>query len=223
MTTILSSLFLLVLLFSSIVLPVQAQTMRYLGRQDVPHAHDHAGTIVGGLSGLDFDPASNHFVAISDDRSEQQPARIYLLQLDIAKFNVSEQPGFDGVRFVGVSTLKTADGAAHAEGTVDPEAIRFSGDGGYWWASEGNVKRGISPVVEKIGADGVTLSRLELPEYVLPSPGKGVRDNLALESLALEMANCTSAPKMHYFRMARKRMSTNRVRCASWCSMQRVV
>lgn len=130
---------------------VQAQTLRYLGQQVVPHAYEYAGTTVGGLSGIDFDPATHRFVAISDDRSERQPARFYALALDPAAFNTREQPGFDGVRFVGVTTLKTTEGAVHAQGTVDPEAIRHAGDGSLWWVSEGNVKRGIPLAIEEIG------------------------------------------------------------------------
>ncbi len=175
----------LVLLLCWIVLPVQAQSLRYLGQQVVPHGHEYQGTTVGGLSGLDYDTATNRFVAISDDRSERQPARFYTLELDPAAFNTRAQPGFDGVRFVGVTTLKTTGGGVHAEGTVDPEAIRFAGDGGYWWASEGNLRRGIPPAVEKVGAGGTALHRLRLPDHVLPAAGRGVRHNLAFESLAL--------------------------------------
>ncbi len=167
------------------VLPAHAQTLRYLGQQIVPYAHEHAGTTVGGLSGLDYDAASNRFVVISDDRSERQAARFYALQLDIDAFNTREEPGFGGVRLGPATTLRAAGGAAHAEGAVDPESIRFAGDGGYWWASEGNAKRGLAPSVEKIGVDGITLQRLEFPDHVLPADGKGVRDNLAFESLAL--------------------------------------
>ncbi len=175
----------LVLLLCWIVLPAQAQTLRYLGQQVVPHGHELQGTTVGGLSGLDYDAATHRFVAIPDDRSERQPARFYTLELDFAAFNTRAQPGFDGVRFVGVTTLKTAGGAVHPEGTVDPEAIRFAGDGGYWWASEGNARRGIPPVIEKVGADGTALRRLRPPAHIVPAAGRGVRHNLAFESLAL--------------------------------------
>ncbi len=168
-----------------IALPVQAQTLRYLGQQVVPHGHEFQGTTVGGLSGLDYDAATNRFVAISDDRSERQPARFYTLELDLAQFNTRAQPRFDGVRFIGVTKLRTPAGAVHAKASVDPEAIRFAGDGGYWWASEGNVKRGIPPAVEKVGAGGTALQRLRLPDHVLPAAGRGVRYNLAFESLAL--------------------------------------
>lgn len=167
------------------LLPVQAQSLRYLGQQVVPHGLEYAGTIVGGLSGIDFDPSSHRFFAISDDRSERQPARYYTLELDLAAFNTREQPGFDGVRFVGVTTLKTTEGAAHAEGTIDPEAIRYAVDGSLWWVSEGNVKRGIPPAIEEVGAGGTALRQLELPSRFLPVRDSGVRDNLAFESLAI--------------------------------------
>lgn len=52
--------FLLLLLFA---LPLQAQTLRYLGQQILPHDYSHAGTTVGGLSGLDYDAASGRRLA----------------------------------------------------------------------------------------------------------------------------------------------------------------
>jgi len=39
----------------------------------------------------------------------------------------------------------------------DPEAIRWGSDGGAWWASEVNVKRGIPPAIKKVGAGGTAL------------------------------------------------------------------
>lgn len=167
------------------VTPAEAQALRYLGRQVLPHGHVVSDTTVGGLSAIDYDPVSQRHVVLSDDRSERQAARFYTLKLDLAKFNTSKHPGFDGVRFIGVTKLRNASGTPHAEGTVDPEAIRFAGDRGYWWSSEGNVQRGIPPAVEKIATDGMPLRRLHLPHYVLPGNAIGVRHNLAFESLAV--------------------------------------
>ena len=184
MNTILSTptfLFAL-LLYGSLA---SAQTLHYLGQQVIPYAHDYAGTTVGGLSGLDYDEKSNRFVAISDDRSERQSARFYTLSLDLAEFNQRPDPGHAGVRFMGVTTLRDRTGKPHAEGSVDPEAIRWGGDGVLWWASEGNVKRGIPPAIEKVGADGTALQRLDIPRNYLPGEKSGVRHNLAFESLAL--------------------------------------
>ncbi len=166
-------------------LPAEAQTLRYLGQQLVPYGYEFSGTTVGGLSGLDYDTTTNRFVAISDDRSERQPARFYTLKLDPAVFSDGDQAGFAGVRFLEMTTFKTVAGVTHAAGTVDPEAIRHAGDGGYWWASEGNARRDIAPAVEKVGADGTALHHVELPSHYLPGPDRGVRPNLAFESLAL--------------------------------------
>jgi hypothetical protein len=162
-----------------------AQTLHYLGQQVIPHNHEFAGTTVGGLSGLDYDASSKRFVVISDDRSERQPARFYTLSLDLAEFNDRAEPGHAGVRFLGVTTLRDKAGKPHVEGSVDPEAIRFAGDGNFWWASEGNVKRGVSPAIEKVGGGGTALRRLDVPQHYLPGDERGVRHNLAFESLAL--------------------------------------
>jgi hypothetical protein len=167
------------------VSPAQAQTLHYLGQQIVPHGHEFAATTVGGLSGLDYDATTQRYVAISDDRSERHPARFYTLELDLTDFNTRSEPGFAGLRFVGVTTLKDAAGKAHAAGTVDPEAIRFTGKGTLWWTSEGHARKGIPPAIEEVGADGTALRRLTLPEHVRPGPSRGVRHNLAFESLAL--------------------------------------
>lgn len=166
--------------------PVTAQSLRYLGRQMVPHGHEFAGTTVGGLSGLDCTPSGAPCVAISDDRSERQPARFYTIEFDLDRFNTLDRPGFDGVRFVSSTTLVTEAGEAHAPGTVDPEAIRHAPDGGFWWASEGAIRRGIAPAIERIETDGRTRFRIDLPAHFLPGPGRGARDNLAFESLAVD-------------------------------------
>ncbi len=162
-----------------------AQTLHYLGQQVIPHAHEVAGTTVGGLSGLDYDASSKRFVAISDDRSERQPARFYTLSLDLAEFNGRADPGHAGVKFLGMTTLRNRAGKPYAEGAVDPEAIRRDSDGNIWWASEGNVKRGIPPAIEKVGDDGTARQRLDVPPHYHPGPERGVRHNLAFESLAL--------------------------------------
>lgn len=175
----------LLLLLCAVASPVVAQTLRYLGQQILPHGYAYGGTTVGGLSGLDHDANTNRFVAVSDDRSERQPARFYTLELDLAAFNTDEEPGFAGVRITGVTILRTGDGDPHEAGTVDPESIRHAGDGGYWWASEGNVMRGIPPAIEKVSAGGTALRRLALPAHVLAGPDRGVRHNLAFESLTL--------------------------------------
>src|ERR1700755_1287518 len=58
-------------------------SLSYLGEFDIPTGLSENGVELGGLSGLDFDPASGHYIAISDDRSEKAPARFYDLDIDV--------------------------------------------------------------------------------------------------------------------------------------------
>ena len=51
--------------------------LRLIGEATLPHRMDFQGTTVGGLSGIDYDPASGLYVLISDDRSILSPARAY--------------------------------------------------------------------------------------------------------------------------------------------------
>src|SRR5687767_11421226 len=44
--------------------------VKVLGVQTFPPDLMYEGTLVGGLSGIDYDPESGHWIAISDDRSD---------------------------------------------------------------------------------------------------------------------------------------------------------
>ncbi len=83
------------------------------------------GVEFGGISGLDFDSATGHYLAISDDRSERGPARFYELNVDV------DVSGLKAVSVVKQVTLKDKNGAPFAARTVDPESIRLGKDGIY--------------------------------------------------------------------------------------------
>ncbi|GGE07536.1 hypothetical protein GCM10008012_58070 [Rhizobium anhuiense] len=57
-------------------------SLSYLGEFVIP-GHMENGVEFGGISGLDFDAANGHYIAISDDRSERGPARFYELDVDV--------------------------------------------------------------------------------------------------------------------------------------------
>ena len=61
-------------------------------------------TVVGGLSGLSYDPESRLYYIISDDRSAKNPARFYT-----ARINLSDN-GIDRVEFVSTHPWLDADG-----------------------------------------------------------------------------------------------------------------
>lgn len=188
-----TTLFLAAALCLAVAAP--AQSLRYLGQQHLPTATRFAGIPVGGLSGLDPAPGADRFVALSDDRSVHGPARFYTLRLDLAQFRRSPEPGHAGVHIEAVTPLLDRDGAPFARDTIDPEAIRWLPDGRLAWSNEGQRSEAgfQDPSVRLMHADGRWAQDLAVPDAYRPQGSvrgqalgdRGVRNNLALESLAL--------------------------------------
>ncbi|MDC7742311.1 esterase-like activity of phytase family protein [Rhizobium binxianense] len=155
-------------------------SLYYLGEFVIPTGHMENGVEFGGISGLDFDAATGHYIAISDDRSERAPARFYVLDIDV------DASGLKGVSIVRQVTLKDKNGQPFAAKTVDPESIRLGKDGIYW-GSEGDAKVLLPPFVRVAGPDGSFVREFKLPEGFAPTADKstGIRDNLAFEDLAI--------------------------------------
>jgi hypothetical protein len=174
----------------------RAGAFEYLGQQIVPSGTMFGGTTVGGLSGIDFVTGTGSYVAISDDRSFNQPARTYGLSLDLAAFSRSATPGSAGVSFNSVTTIQKPDGSAFATNTVDPESLRFDARRGtLYWSNEGQRSAAgfQAPTVREMRLDGSAVRDFAVPTRYLPSGSngggtvgdKGVYNNLAFESLTL--------------------------------------
>lgn len=168
----------------------------YLGQQIVPTGTQFAGTTVGGLSSLEYDAAQQRFFAISDDRSQFNPARFYTLSLDLAKFTRSATPGMTGVNFTNVTTIQQAGGGAFALNTVDPEGMRYdAARGKLYWSNEGQRSDAgfQNPTVREMNPDGSYVRDFPVPAHFNPAgsstgraPGdSGIYNNLAFESMAL--------------------------------------
>lgn len=144
------------------------------------------GTLVGGLSGIDYDPESGQWIVISDDRSESAPARYY--DLDLAYSSI----GIERIELTGQTTLLQANGQpypnAEAGGNVpDPESIRFDPmTDALWYTSEGSWELGIDPFVAAMSADGQFIAAPGLPPMFAMQAGQeaGPRENLAFEGLS---------------------------------------
>ncbi|XVU21439.1 esterase-like activity of phytase family protein [Actinoplanes sp. CA-054009] len=138
------------------------------------------GQPFGGISGIDYDPATGRYVAISDDRSSVAPARYYTLRLPVSRH------GLGTPVVTGVTTLRDTNGQPFANGTVDPEAVReLPGTDRLAWTSEGAASTGIAPFVRETSRDGAFRREYRLPAAYLPTATSGVRNNLALESLTV--------------------------------------
>jgi hypothetical protein len=161
------------------------------------------GTTVGGLSGITYAPVENRYLAISDDRGTPpnepgQPPRYYPISLNLSDFSFDSSK----VTFGGIIPLLRADGTTYPPLSTDTEAIRVtSNSSGVFIASEGQVdgtgQIRTAPFVNQYSFFGQLRNSLPIPEKFLPNANtaanltRGVRDNLAFESLALTPDNNT--------------------------------
>jgi hypothetical protein len=177
-------------------LPGLAQTLTYLGQQIVPTSASFRGVPVGGLSSIDYVPATGRYLAICDDRSDRGPARFYELALDLAKFRRMASPGDTGVSWVQMTTLLDLDGQPFGRNQVDPESLRLDTRRNLiYWANEGQRVSGAMqhPTLRRMSPDGKPAGEFSVPAYYNPSGSAGgiaagdvgVYNNLGFESVAL--------------------------------------
>jgi len=173
-----------------------AQNLSYLGQQIVPTSASFRGVPVGGLSSIDYVPATGRYLAICDDRSDRGPARFYELTLDLAKFRRSADPGHAGVSWVGMTTLLDKQGQPLARNRVDPESLRMDARRQLlYWADEGQRTSALTepPTLHRMHLDGKPAGDFTLPAYYLPTGSAGglaegdtgPHNNLAFESIAI--------------------------------------
>ena len=182
----------LALISVAIAFPAAAQStaeisgLRYIGSVTVPNDTMVDGTLVGGLSGIDYDPVADLWYLISDDKSENNPARFYTAKLAF------DQARFASVEIAHAVTLLQADGQpypnAKAGGEVpDPESIRHDPESdNLWWTSEGDRKLGASPFLRAATPDGQFAEAFITPEIFRMNKDQeiGPRHNLGFEGLS---------------------------------------
>ncbi|MFE7722306.1 esterase-like activity of phytase family protein [Nocardia rhizosphaerihabitans] len=152
--------------------------VRVLGEQVVEHDLDFRGTVVGGLSGVDYLPGTGEFVFISDDRSEKNPARVYTARIPVG------ESGIGPVEFTGTTPLRRPDGSFYPSKSVDPEDIRVDPlTGDYFWTQEGERAATVlaDPSVRVTRPDGGFVTELPIPENERMRADSGPRQNQALE------------------------------------------
>ncbi|MCA1325594.1 esterase-like activity of phytase family protein [Herbaspirillum sp. alder98] len=165
-------------------------SLRLLGEQRIALNQPFRDTVIGGLSGIDYDAATDTWVAQSDDRSEINPARFYVmrLQYDLAGFHrlaVEDVKFFrqpDGSLYPG-----EAEQGKRAGDIPDLESIRIDPrDGSIWYASEGSRRYGMSPFVRRADRNGHFLAHFPVGHMfdVHPDQPLGSRNNLSFEGLS---------------------------------------
>src|SRR5438874_2462765 len=74
-----------------------AASLRFIGEQRIALKQAYQATVVGGLSGIEYDPKSDTWIMESDDRSDINPARFYTARLNY------DVKAFSSVALTGVS------------------------------------------------------------------------------------------------------------------------
>jgi hypothetical protein len=159
--------------------------LRLIGESRIAHRLQFQGSTVGGLSGIDYDPAADLYYLISDDGSSINPARFYTARIALGMDSLGAP------ELLGVATLRQADGSAYPSalqgGPVpDPEAIRWrAASNTLLWTSEGHATSGTAPWLREARPDGSFVREFALPAMFNFQTGGGLRGNLTLEGLAL--------------------------------------
>lgn len=154
-----------------------------IGQVTLPTGFLFQQTEVGGLSGISYNPDKQVYYAISDDRSRKAPARFYTLKIDLSSDTFPD----NGVEIINQTPLLNSAGEPFPARSLDPEGIAFAGES-VFISSEGDVGRSQPPFIKEFSPDGRELRSFPLPDKFLPADGetkRGVRNNLALESLTL--------------------------------------
>jgi len=159
--------------------------LRLIGESRIAHRLQFQGSAVGGLSGIDYDPAADLYYLISDDGSSINPARFYTARIALGTDNLGAP------ELLRVATLRQADGSTYPSalqgGPVpDPEAIRWrAATNTLLWTSEGHAPTNTAPWLREARPDGSFVREFALPAMFNFQAGAGPRGNLTLEGLAL--------------------------------------
>ena len=172
--------------------------LRLIGHTTLAHKLPFKGTTVGGLSGIDYDRERGVYYAISDDRSDINPARFYTLKLPITADSVGAP------ELLAVTTLQTPSGQpypskrtvnADSPDVPDGESIRLrSATNTLYYTSEGDIQRGMHPFVREMRLDGSYLSQVPVPTmFAADITGKtGPRQNKGFEGLSFTPSGDTA-------------------------------
>lgn len=161
------------------------ESLRLIGEQQLASDLKVDGFVVGGLSGVDYDPVTGTWYFLSDDRTA---SRFHTAEL---KYDATS---FSSIQIRSSVTLKDAGGKPYPSsdplpgGTVaDPESFRVDPqDGSLWWGSEGDRAKSLDPFVAKMGKDGqITASLPTTPMFkMFATEEKGSRNNATFEALS---------------------------------------
>lgn len=168
--------------------------LRLIGQQVLPRRGVFEGTVVGGLSGIDYDAANDRYVLVSDDRTTTDSANAPRMYFAALRFDAAS---FSAVQFQSTFKMKQPNGADYPKVpeplVADPESVRFDPvSGNLLWVSEGDrtltatPQRIIDPFIREIRTDGTHVREYTLPAmFKMSATENGPRGNAVFEGLAI--------------------------------------
>ena len=168
-------------------------SLEFLDSYELPQT-TFEDTIVGGLSAIAYDQASDLFYVLSDDRSRRGAARFYTMKINL-QATPSNKISIKNISVEKVTFLKDQQGNLFPEGTIDPEGIALSPRGTVFISSEGDPDDNIAPFIAEFDLEtGQQKSTVPLSQKYLPQDNQGIQKNLAFESLAIKTVGLPQDP-----------------------------
>ncbi|MBC7947299.1 MAG: esterase-like activity of phytase family protein [Chitinophagaceae bacterium] len=168
--------------------------LRLINQFSLPSAMMFKETVVGGLSGIDYDAKRDLYYMICDDPSTKGPARFYTARIPIS------DTGIDSVQIVDMTALLNPQARPYTDITkdrihsADVEAMRYdSKRDELIWSSEGqrylrDGKQELqNPSVILMQRDGRYLDSFQLPPILhIQLEEKGPRHNSVFEAIGID-------------------------------------
>lgn len=194
--------------FSVAAIAKQNLEIEFFQRITLAHKLKFKKSVIGGLSGLFYDPAMDRIFAVSDDRGNISEPRFYQFKWDSANGRITpEKVIFLTVNKTELSHKSSKSSTKSFAAVLDMEGISKTPWGDFLFVNEGdmNHKPRVNPQLIDVKPDGTIVKEFEIPEKFLPEPSgqqkMGVRNNLSFEGLAAnpngkEWVIATEAPLM---------------------------
>ncbi|WP_291870600.1 esterase-like activity of phytase family protein [Maribacter sp.] len=152
-------------------------SIKFIDEYIFPQQQLYKNTLVGGLSGIDFNKGKWYFIC--DDSNT--PIRFYTATIDY------DLQGFSNVTLTDVVVFKGENGEPLSSGIADPESIRVTKNNTVVWSSEGGTNGGVNPFVREASLNGDFIRSFTVADKfkVSADENMGPRNNGVFESLSL--------------------------------------
>ncbi len=155
--------------------------IEYLGEYILTEK-EYKDTVIGGFSGITYNPKEDVYYLISDDRSELSPAHFYTASIEIKDEKIKD------IQLKNVTFLKDKQGELYQNNTIDTEGIAYSPRNSLFISSEGVSNKNIPAFINEYDFEGNLLNSVRIPDRYIPKTEekKGIENNLGFESLTIK-------------------------------------